>query len=112
MMQPTQHWLRDDSKADRQAMTVCQFRGFLTLRIWDARSQARMRASVVIVSDPFSDDGPKMPFIQKNQPIQTFATHAPDQPLAKCVRLWCSDGRLENRQTHRGHCGIDALGVD
>lgn len=39
-------------------MTVCQRRGLLTLRIRDARSQARMRAAVVVVSDPLRDDGP------------------------------------------------------
>jgi len=48
MMKPAQHWLRDDSEADWQAMTVYKLRGLRTLRIWDARSQARMRASVVV----------------------------------------------------------------
>src|SRR5882672_12396301 len=48
MMKPAQHWLRDDSEADWQAMTVYKLRGLRTLRIWDDRSQARMRASVVV----------------------------------------------------------------
>ena len=53
-----------------------------------------------------------MPFIQQDQPIQTLTTHAADHPLAKCIRLWCPHGRLENGQTHGRHGGIDALGID
>ena len=87
-------------------------RGFLALRIRDAGSQARMRASVVVVRHPFRQDGPQMPFIQQDQPIQTLATHAADQPLAKCVRLRGPHGCLESRQTHGRQCGIDALGID
>ena len=63
MMQSAQDRLRDDLKADRQTMTVYQFRDPLTLRIGNARPQARMRASVVIVSHPFHQDGPEMSFI-------------------------------------------------
>ena len=63
MMEPAQHRPRDDSKADRLEMTVHQLWGLLTTRIWDARSQARMRASMVVVSDPFCDNGPDMTFI-------------------------------------------------
>src|SRR5258708_4925136 len=112
MMKPAQHWLSDDSKADRQAMTVCRLAGLLTLRIWDARSQARMWASVVVVSHPFRHDGPEMSFIQQDQPIQSLATHAADQPLAKCVCLWCPHWCLENPQTHGRRGGIDALRID
>jgi hypothetical protein len=39
------------------------------------------------LSHPFRQDVPEVPFIQQDQPIQTLATHAADQPLAKCVRL-------------------------
>ena len=47
-----QQRVRDDSKADRQAMTVCHLAGRLALWIPDATSQTRMRASVVVMSDP------------------------------------------------------------
>src|SRR6059036_1379958 len=43
MMQPAQQRLRDDSKADQQAMVVGAPARRLALRIWDARSQTRMR---------------------------------------------------------------------
>src|SRR5947209_1792756 len=87
VMRPAQHPLRDDSKAERLAMTVCQLAGLCLRRTRDARSQARMRASMVVMTHPFRQDGPEMPFIHQDQPIETLATHAADQPLAKCVRL-------------------------
>jgi hypothetical protein len=48
MMLSSQDRLRDDFKADRQTMTVHELRDLLTLRIGNARPQARMRASVVV----------------------------------------------------------------
>ena len=62
MMQPAEHGLRDDSKADWQPVTVCEFRRLLR-QIWDARSQARMWASAVVVRHPIRHDGPEMPFM-------------------------------------------------
>src|SRR5712691_3847865 len=112
MMQPAQQRLRDDSKADRQAMIVCLLASRLALRIWDARSQARMRASVVVMSDPLHEYPTDVPLIQRNHPIQTLATNRADQPFAIRIRLRGSHGRLENRQTHGPHGGIDALGID
>ena len=98
MMQPAQHGLRDDSNADRQAMTVCRLRD-LILGMWNARAQARVRPSVVVVSHPFGQGGPEMPFIQQDQPIQTLATHAADHPLAKCIRLGRLWWGLQNPQS-------------
>ena len=67
MMQSAQHRLRDDLKADRQAMTGCQRRDVLTPRIGNAGPQARMRASVVVVSHPFRQNRPEMPLIEHDQ---------------------------------------------
>ena len=82
MMQPAQQRLRDDSKADRQAMIVCPFAGRLTLGIRDARSQTRMRASVVVMSDPFREYAADVPLVERNHPIQTLTTNRADQPFA------------------------------
>src|SRR2546422_10340218 len=97
MMQPAQHRLRDDSNAGRQAMIVCSLASHLALRIRDARSQARMRASVVVMSDPRREYLTDVPFVERNHPIQTLATNRADQPFAIRIRLRCPHGRLENR---------------
>ena len=94
MMQPAQQRLRDDSKADRQAMIVCTLAGRLALRIRDARSQARMRASVVVMSDPFREYPTDVPLVERNHPIQTLTTNRADQPFAKRIRLRCPQGVL------------------
>jgi hypothetical protein len=53
-----------------------------------------------------------VPLVEWNHPIQTLATNRADQPFAIRIRLRRPHGRLENRQTHGRHGGIDALGVD
>ena len=54
-----------------------------------------MRAPVVVVSDPFRDDGPKMPFIQKNQPIQAFSTNGADDSFTGRIGLRRAWRRLQ-----------------
>ena len=68
MMQPAQQRLRDDSKADRQAMIVCTLAGRLALRIRDARSQTRMRASVVVMRDPLCEYPTDVLLVERNHP--------------------------------------------
>ena len=64
------------------------------------------------MGDPFLKDSAKMPFIEWKQPIQTLSANRADQPFAMSVALRCPHGRLENRQTHGRHGGIDAFGID
>ena len=87
MMQPAQQRLRDDSKADRQAMVVGAPARRLALRIWDARSQTRMRASVVVMSDPLREYPTDVLLVEWNYPIQTLATNRADQPFAIRIRF-------------------------
>jgi hypothetical protein len=73
VMQPAQQRLRDDSRADRQATIRCTLAGRLALRIRDARSQTRMRASVVVMSDPLREYPTDVLLVEWNH-IRTLTT--------------------------------------
>jgi hypothetical protein len=55
--------------------------------VGNARTEAGVRSTLVVVSHPLPQNGPKMPFIQQDQPIQTLTADHADQSLTEGVRL-------------------------
>ena len=112
MVQPAENRCRHDAMTRGQLMPA----GLRSLGArWRFRKtgpQARKRAAPVVMGNPFLKHSPKMPFTEWEQPIQALSANCADQPFAMSVRLRCPHRRLENRQTHGCHHGIDALGID
>jgi len=80
--------------------------------VGNAWSETRVRRPAIVVRDPLPADAPEATLIQRNHPVQALAPNRADHPFAERVRLRRSRRRLEDRQTHRRHGAIDALGVD
>jgi len=66
---------------------MCTLARRLALLIRDARSQTRMRASVVVMSDPLRADPTDVSLVEWSHPIQTLATNRAVQPFAIRIRL-------------------------
>src|SRR5262245_52971490 len=81
-------------------------------RLRNARSQASVWSTLVVMSHPLPKDGPKVPLIQQNQPIQTLTTDRADQSLAERVRLRAAHRRFQHRQAHRSDGAIDDRRID
>jgi hypothetical protein len=62
-------------------------------------SEARMRTSSIVVTDPSLKNSPDMFLIKRNYEVQTFPSCASNHPFANRVRLGCSIGCFEYRQT-------------
>src|SRR5438093_13751365 len=60
-------------------------------------TEARVRPAVIVMRNPFSQDSPEMPLIDRNHPIQTLTTCSPDHAFAIGIRL-----------RHRNRCLQDA----
>jgi hypothetical protein len=54
-------------------------------RIRNARSEAGMWSAPVIMRDPLFEKTPQMPFIHRDQEVQTFAANCTDHSLTKSV---------------------------
>ena len=72
--------------------------------IGNARTKAHVRPSPIVVFSPFSKQPSQVPLTERNEPIQTLSPQAPDQPFAKGIRFWRSNGSLENSNSK----GLDA----
>ena len=72
--------------ADRKTMAMRR-RGH-SLRRWirNAGSEAGVRPSTIVMSDPFLKNVAKMPLIEGDQPIQALSTNRADQPFAMSIR--------------------------
>lgn len=80
--------------------------------IWNAGAQAGMWPATIVMSDPFLKDEAKTSFTARDHPFKALSTDGADQAFAMSVRMRCSHGRLENRQTHGCHSAINAFGID
>jgi hypothetical protein len=49
-------------------------------------------ATLMVVSHLLQQDGPKMAFLQHDQPVQTLTTNRAEQPLAERIRLRTAHG--------------------
>ena len=75
--------------------------------VGNARTEAGVWSPLVVVSHPRPQNGPKVPFIPQNKPIQTLTTDCADQSLAEGIGLWAAPRRFQHPQAHCGDCAID-----
>ena len=47
-------------------------------RLGNPRTEARVRASPIVMRDPLGQDLPQLPFIERNDVVETFSTRRPD----------------------------------
>ena len=95
-MQPRQNRSRDNSVALGDSMPVIA-REATGRRVGNARTEAGVWSTPIVVNDPLSQDTSKVPFIQHDQPIQAVSPDRADQPFAERVRLRASHRRLQHR---------------
>jgi len=100
----------DDTVALPNPMAARHRRGVRA--IGNARPQARVWAPAIVMRDPFSEGAAEVTLVEQNHPVQALAPNRPDQPFAKCLRLWQSYGRPQHRQPHRRDGPIDTFRVD
>ena len=112
VMEPAQDRRRRDPMADRKTMAIRLFGHPLGSWIRNAGTEAGVWPAAIVMSDPFLKDSAKMPFTARDQPIQALSAHGADHAFAMRVRLRCSHGRLENRQTHSRDHSIDTFRID
>jgi hypothetical protein len=109
VMQPGQYWDGDDAVAigDLMPGLTCEP---IERHVGNAWTEAGVWSTMVVVKHPFLQDGPEMPFIQQDQPIQALATDRADQALAKRIRLRTAHGRFQHRQARRLNRAVDGKG--
>jgi hypothetical protein len=56
-------------------------------RLGNLRTEARVRATVIVMRYPLSQNLSQMPLSERNEMVETFATCSSDQALAERVRL-------------------------
>ena len=110
-MQPGQYRGGDDSMAIRDSMPALPCEP-VEQRVGNAGAEAAVWSTLVVVSHPLAQNGPKVPFIQQDQPIQTLTTDRADQSLAERVGLRAADRRFQHRQAQGGDRAIDGRGID
>ena len=87
MVQTAQNRRRDHLRVFRKAMTG----GHELIRfgqpMWNARSQAGVWTTSVIVGHPFAKNPSEMCLVNRDQPIETLPTHRADQSLPEPVGM-------------------------
>ena len=73
----------------------------------NARSQARMRSSPVVMCDPFLENAAQVPLAKRNQEVQAFAADCSYQWLTESVCLGSPEWRLQYPQLHPLQGGIE-----
>jgi len=63
-------------------------------------SEARVRATLTLVTHPLGEDRPQMPLIERNEMVVTFAPRCSNQALTKRVRLWDAGRCLQHANIH------------
>jgi len=71
----------------RATVSLARLYGALS-SVGNARSQAAVWASGIVVTNPFPQHSTKMSLVDRNQKIQSLAAHGPNQPFAKRIGLW------------------------
>ena len=54
-----------------------------------------MLSFTVVMGHPLRKNRPKMPFAERNHPIETLAPYRPDEAFTVRVRLRCTHRRLQ-----------------
>ena len=71
-----------------------------------------MRTTSIVVANQFTKDSLQVGFTERNDPIETFSTDGPDQPLAISVGLRRSSRRFQNSDSEAAHGAIRVSGKD
>ena len=66
-----------------------------------SRAQRGMRPFTAVMGHPLRKDRPKMPFVERNHPIETLAPCCPDEAFTMRVRLRRAHRRLQHLERHR-----------
>ena len=78
-------------------------------RLGNPRTEARVRATPIVMRYPLGQDLPQMPFIERNDVVETLSTRRPDQALAERVRLRRADRCFQDAKIHRSQGVVNAL---
>jgi len=63
-------------------------------RLGNPRTETRVGAAVIVMRHPRAQNLSQMALVERNQMVETFATHGADHPLTERVRLWYTGRRL------------------
>jgi hypothetical protein len=80
--------------------------------IWNTWSQAGVRSSSIVMSDPLTKNTAQLSLVQRDHKVPALAPHRAHQSFTKCVRGWRAHRRLEDHQTHRGKGPIHTLRIN
>jgi hypothetical protein len=81
-------------------------------RLWNSRTKTGMRASAIVMHNPFPQNSPQMLFVQRDQPVQARAPHASDQSFTVGIRLRRLHGGSSNFQPEGPQLVINFRGKD
>jgi hypothetical protein len=89
MVQPAENILRSYSGIDWQLMPMDAWtRPWPAVGIRNAWSQACVGSSLIVVSNPLPQYGPKMLLAQRDDEIQAFTADGSHQPFTVSIGLW------------------------
>ena len=100
-----ENWFRDNPMSLRDVVAHRSCHGH-RWRLGNPRTEARVRASPIVLRHPLGQDLPQLPFMERNDVVETFSTRRPDQVLTERVRLRRADRCLQDAQIHRLHCVV------
>ena len=86
VVQPAENWLRDDAMTIRNLMAAAECCDEIVRRIGNAWSQASVRATAIVVSDPLPKQTSHVKLVQRNHEIQTLTADRADHALGERVR--------------------------
>jgi hypothetical protein len=86
MVQPAQHWARFDLITDRNVMPMAAGRNLGLDWFRNARSERGMRTSTIVMDNVFFQNEAKVPFIYRNEVIQTLPSNRSNEPFAVGIR--------------------------
>jgi hypothetical protein len=70
-------------------------------RFGDVWPEAGMRPTAMVVGHPLPQDPSQMSLMERDDPVQTFPAHGPDQPFTEGVGLRRPHRRLQHPRPHR-----------
>ena len=111
VMETGENWFRDNPMSLRNVVADRSCHGH-SGRLGNPRTEARVRASPIVMRDPLGQDRPQLPFMERNDVVETFSTRRPDQALAERVRLRHADRCFKGGQSTTPATVSIQLGTD
>ena len=94
VMKAAENWFRDHATAAGNPMAARRRCDSIERRIGNARSETRVRTSVIVVRDPLAEYASQVTLVQHDHEIQTLTSDRANESLAERVRLRCPHERL------------------